>query len=606
MNASRVCRVVPDVPAVDRAFDYVVPDELADRVAVGTIVRVRLAGRRVRGWVVDDDVAPVAGTRLLPIDRVSSAGPPPEVVALTTWAARRWAGPRVAFLRAASPPNRVRSWVGTHVPAGRARLAVPADADARAADALAEQARGHEVAVVRWPPALDRRRLVAGLLAERGSTLVIAPGRVEPLTTSLRATGAPVAALSGELDAAARTAAWDDARRPGAVVVGGRVAAWAPVPELGAAIVLDEDDEALVAERAPTWHARDVVLERARRTGARAVLVSSVPSVEALEAGTLLVPERAVERRGWPPVEVVDRREEPPGAGLFSPALVDALHAVVQSGGGVWCVLNRRGRARLLSCRSCGELARCETCGAAVQETEGELACPRCGATRPVVCERCGSTALRRLRPGVTRVAEELDALLPRTRVGLVDHATETAPDVPVIVGTEALLHRGGSPPGLVAFLDFDAELLAPRFRAAAQAYWLLVRAARAVGLRGRGRLLIQTRVPGHEVIEAARHADPERAARVEAARRRSLHLPPFGALAEVSGSPAAMVVARSVLSARTGVEISGPTTGPGERERSLVRADDPAVLLGALAEARAASNTADRGVRIDVDPVRA
>ena len=43
-----MCRVQPDVPAVTRAFDYSVPDELAPQVRVGVIVRVPLHGRRVR------------------------------------------------------------------------------------------------------------------------------------------------------------------------------------------------------------------------------------------------------------------------------------------------------------------------------------------------------------------------------------------------------------------------------------------------------------------------------------------------------------------------------------------------------------------------------
>jgi primosomal protein N' len=54
---ARVCRVVPDITAVEREFDYSVPDPLAALVRVGAIVRVPLHGRRVRGWVVADDVA---------------------------------------------------------------------------------------------------------------------------------------------------------------------------------------------------------------------------------------------------------------------------------------------------------------------------------------------------------------------------------------------------------------------------------------------------------------------------------------------------------------------------------------------------------------------
>ena len=64
----------------------------------------------------------------------------------------------------------------------------------------------------------------------------------------------------------------------------------------------------------------------------------------------------------------------------------------------------------------------------------------------------------------------------------------------------------------VVAFLDFDRELLAPRYRAAEQAMALLTKAARLLGPRRRGgRLMIQTFMPHHEVIQAALLADPAR-----------------------------------------------------------------------------------------------
>ena len=73
----------------------------------------------------------------------------------------------------------------------------------------------------------------------------------------------------------------------------------------------------------------------------------------------------------------------------------------------------------------------------------------------------------------------------------------------------------------MVAFLDLDQELLAPRYRAAEEALALLVRAARLVGGRaGGGRLLLQTRLPDHEVVQAALLADPARVAAAEADRR--------------------------------------------------------------------------------------
>src|SRR5262249_53228805 len=135
-DALRVSRVVPDITAVEREFDYSVPDELSALVCVGAIVRVPLHGRRVRGWVVADDVEPESDVQLRDVLAVASAGPPPDVVTLTEWIAWRWAGPRVAVLRSASPPNRVtapNSW-NTHGAPGP--VTVPT--------------------VVRTPPLLDR------------------------------------------------------------------------------------------------------------------------------------------------------------------------------------------------------------------------------------------------------------------------------------------------------------------------------------------------------------------------------------------------------------------------------------------------------------------
>src|SRR4051812_14606871 len=98
-----------DIKAIDKEFDYVVPDALAGDVRVGTMVRVRLAGRRVGGWVAElAEEEPPAGLRLEPIAKVTGWGPPEELVVLSRWAAWRWAGRPSHFLRTASPPAVVR------------------------------------------------------------------------------------------------------------------------------------------------------------------------------------------------------------------------------------------------------------------------------------------------------------------------------------------------------------------------------------------------------------------------------------------------------------------------------------------------------------------
>lgn len=589
-----VWRVLPDVRGVDRVFDYRPGPH--DPAPVGTIVRVPLHGRRVRGWLVgvaDDTDAPDGA--LLPVHSLVSAGPPADLVELCDWAAWRWAGPRAVFLRAASPPNivdladpRDEPDVAVHPPV-QPPLAMPSGARR----------------LVVWPPARDRTALVTSLLAAEGSTIIVAPDRDEQhhLAAAARATGRPVVETHGNDPAAARTGAWRAARRGASVIVGGRTAVFAPVPDLQAVVVLDDADEALVDERAPTWHARDVAVERARRAHAPVTIVSPAPTVDAVATSPARVslPD-ATARAGWPLVEVTDRRSDPPGLGLLGERLAQTLHATLADGRRAICVLNRRGRARLLICRQCGEPARCEHCGAAVVERDDGLECPRGDGTRPFVCATCGASDLRAARPGVRRLRDDLATLLPRARVSVAERGVDADEGADVVVGTEAALHhaRGGATPvGLVAFLDFDQELLAPRYRADEQALWLLVRAARLLGDRRSGsRLLVQTRLPDHEVLAAARTGEPLPLIEADAVRRQALGFPPFGGLAALDGDPAAVDAAAAIL--RAHLEVLGPVDG-----RALLRAATSTILADALVTADLGPARAHGRLRVDVDPQR-
>jgi primosomal protein N' (replication factor Y) len=322
------------------------------------------------------------------------------------------------------------------------------------------------------------------------------------------------------------------------------------------------------------------------------VLVTPCPTLEQLGWGTLVRPARAAERDGWPPVHVIDRRADDPRSGLFSARLVELVRSA-EPDRRVVCVLNRKGRSRLLVCAACQTVAACERCGAVVEVTAAGLRCRQCGTERPSLCATCGANRFKALRVGVTRVRAELEALAQRP-VGEVTAEARGVPDTPVLVGTEAVLHRVSSA-AVVVFLDFDAELLAPRYRAAEQALALLARAGRVVGGREAGGLLaVQTRMPAHSVVTAAVRADPERVATAERSVREALALPPVTAVALLSGDSAAAFA--DALAAHTGVDVVGDAQG-----HWLVRAPDHRVLCDTLA---AVPRPAGR-LRIEVDPLR-
>jgi primosomal protein N' (replication factor Y) (superfamily II helicase) len=544
-------------------------------VRVGDRVRVVLHGRRVGGWVVAVGADPPPGVALRPLAKWSGRGPTPDLIELAEWAAWRWAGRPASLLRTASPER-----VVTGLPAP-ARRSPPSEHAADREVMAALSAAGSPGVLARLPPAAPLDAVVLAAVA-RGNALILCP----------------TAASARSVGAVLRRAGVPAARHPqdwalgaaGATVVGTRAAAWAPVGGLAAVMVIDEHDEAHRQEQAPTWHARDVALERARRAGVPCVMTSPCPSLEALDAGRLLAPSRADERAGWPVVDVIDLRRQDPRTGLLPPPLVRLL----RSDRRVLCVLNRTGRARLLACRACGELARCEHCDAAVAQPGDQLVCARCGTVRPAVCAACGASRLRTLRQGVTRVRDEIAALVGEPVDEVTASGNAAAPRSRVVVGTEATLHQIDRADA-VAFLDFDQELLAPRYRAAEQALGLLARAARVVGDKaGGGRLVVQTHMPRHEVVQAALNADPTRVSAAERDRRTQLGFPPATALAEVSGAGADVFV--SALGARLGVEVLGPSGG-----RWLVRASDHRTLCDALA---ATPRPPDR-LRVAVDPER-
>ena len=565
-----LARVVVDVTGVDKTFDYLVPELLAERIEVGCRVRVPLHGREVPGWVLTllpPHEADIDVDRLLPIRKVSSVGPSAEIVALIEWASHRWASRRRPFFVSASPQTNI-----ARLGASRYSPTV-ASKGGSALQTLCASGGG----VVRVSPTSSGVEVTLAA-AEAGPVLVVVPTvvRARRLAAECRRAGRTTAVLPDDWAAAA--AGVD-------IAVGARSAVWASVPNLAGVVVIDEHDDTLQEERAPTWHARDVAIERARRANVPCLLVSPVPTVAAAHWAkdrVVAMPDAAK----WPRVRVIDRNQDERWASsLVTSDLIGLLRDHSKR---VVCVLNVKGRARAVACDACREVARCESCGAAVAALDAQhFDCPRCATQRPAVCLACGSQKTRAIRVGITRLRDELEAAAGRPVQEVKPTTSALDPTAAIFVGTEAVLHRVDRA-DVVVFLDIDAELLAPRFRASEQALDLLVHGARLVP---DGELVVQTTVPQHEVLMGIARGDLSGHHAAETERRRRLALPPFGALAEISGAGTPRIVEQLSASLLVQVAVSN--------DRTLVRAatwDD-------LGEALRALERPKERVRIAVDP---
>jgi primosomal protein N' len=551
---ARAVRIITEVAAVDRPFDYLLSDG-TDHVGVGDRVRVDFNHRSVRGWVIDG-AAPTSDLKT--VKKWLGYGPPASMLDLLRWASERWYGTWSRFLLAASPRR-----VVTSLPRVPAKPPLALAIQVTATDAPA--------GVLQLAPTTDPLALVLGAYEAtrdaEGSLLVLVPteswaGR---LRGRLEQRGCSVA--SGEEQ-------WDRMRAGWPVVVGARGTALAPVPRVAGAVIIDADDESYRSSATPTWDAVAMLRERCARDKAPLWCTSIIPSPTLLNGDGFEKDRDLV--GGWPRVEVVDRRLSDPHEGVLAPIALAAAHRALERDDpvAVAIILQRLGAGRLLACVACGELARCASCQQAEEEVGEQLACAERHEFRARFCRSCGSTNLKRLRVGVTTLARDVAAQLGQ-RVSEVTAALDPTTALErVVVGTEATWQRVRRC-GVVIFVDFDQYLLAPRASSRRSAVNAVGKAGRLVGSRreGRGLVVLQTRRGDDDVVGALVSANFDELIADDVATARLLSLSPYGASADVTGEGAeAFVSGLPPL-----VSVHQTPTG------YVVCATDVATLTGAL-----------------------
>jgi primosomal protein N' (replication factor Y) len=516
--------VVPEVSGIDKVFDYLVPESLVPRVGRGTRVRIDLNGRRVGGWIVEIGSADertdvqVDISRLVPIVSVSGDGVELDVVSLTQWMSQQWFGSWRATLSSASAP-RMR---GRHVNPRRGQNPTfPHDEVTTATRELVSRGGG----VLMVPPLASALHVVAEL-ARDGSVLVVCPTQRMAVmgAAALRRRGFTTALIPDD---------WDAAKSGVDIVIGARSAVLAPCDGLSSIVVIDEHDELHHEERAPTWNAPHVARERARRANVPCILTSPVPSAAAMqtESDVALV---SLGEAQWPAISIVNLDDVPVSGSLLSSEL---LESATTPGVTTVCVLNTKGKARLIACKSCRAVQACGECSSLLtQSDDGELFCVRCQAAAGSVCVSCGRTSFVVPRGGVSQLVTQVVKSTRNPVVEVTAESDDTWTKGSVFIGTEAVLYRIPSTDAVV-FADIDRDLGAPRITASREVLSLVARAARIVGPHGR--VVIQTRQPQHPLLQALAATDPSIALlgwmKKDIAQRQAFSLPPFSSMVRVS-----------------------------------------------------------------------
>ncbi len=623
--------------AVARPFTYEVPPN----VGKGAVVALRFHGANRRGVVVGLEEAAPVGIKTASVGDVVDALPEP-LVDLALWVADYYGSTPARALELVAPVKR-RPRGQRDSPAARDALpgeAAPAalsDSQAEALGRITTALDGDggafllhgatgsgktEVYIQACSAALEQGRTAIVLVPE----IALAPQTVGRLRARF---GDRVAVLHSALtDAERRDERARIASGEAPVVVGARSAIFAPLERVGVICVDEEHDQAYKQESDPRYDARSVAAKRAALEGAVALFGSATPRpeswerLERLELGGRLA-------GALPPVKIVDLRREK-GYPLSAPLLAE-LGAIAEGGGKAILLLNRRGIAPAIHCRSCGTTRRCGSCDVAlVLHADERLHCHHCSHSEETgpSCPECGSGELARIGAGTQRLERELERAFPELeRIRLDADAVRrpgqlaaalrrfAAADRAVLVGTQMVAkghHFGGV--ALAAVVDADTGLGMPDFRAEERTFQLLTQLAGRSGRDAPGKVLIQTFQPdSRPIVHAARH-DVPRFLSEELERRRELGYPPYSHLVRVVASgPEARGPMRLLEEIASG--ISGDVLGPApllrlrgrHRAQLLAKVAKPRPIAARVAQLLAAAAPAMRreGVTavVDVDP---
>src|SRR5713226_2900753 len=374
--------------------------------------------------------------------------------------------------------------------------------------------------------------------------------------------GDGVAVLHSGMPEAERAQEWWRVRRGEArVVVGTRSAVFAPLENLGLVIVDEEQESSYKQEETPRYNGRDTAIVRAKLESAVAVLSSATPSLESFHHARigkyrLLQLESRVENRPLARVEIVDLREEfkkTHKATAISEKLSEAISEGLAQGTQALVLINRRGYAWSVLCRSCGAAVQCENCSISLtyHKKRARLMCHYCGYSIPVPrrCPKCDSEHIHFFGEGAEQIEERLRELFSQARVGRLDRDTArtkreyqqvlsafAAGRLDILVGTQ-MVAKGHDfqRVTLVGVVSADTALSLPDFRAAERTFQLLTQVA---GRAGRGALpgtvLVQTYYPEHYAIQDEIRQDYAAYFEREVHFRRMMQYPPFTALANV------------------------------------------------------------------------
>lgn len=408
--------------------------------------------------------------------------------------------------------------------------------------------------------------LIKRILEENKSVIILVPEislTPQLMEKFIAHFGQRVAIMHSSLTSRERYEEWKRIRSGNAtVVIGTRSAVFAPVQNLGAIILDEEQETSYKSEQNPRYHAREIARYRCSKSGGLLLLGSATPSVDTMYHARkgdyhLHTLGHRFNDQALPEVRIVDLKAElrSGNGSCISGALYTALDETIEKGEQAILLLNRRGASKMVVCGECGEVPTCPRCSVHLtyHSANQRLMCHYCGHSEPLrkECPSCGGI-LNFVGAGTQKVEEELNTRFPNAEILRMDADTISATNshekilsrfknekIPILLGTQ-MIAKGLDFENvtLVGVVSADQSLYSDDFHAGERTFSLLTQ---VVGRAGRGRkagqAIIQTHTPENDLICSAAKQDYDEFYMQEIRMRQLRNYPPFQDLLMISVS---------------------------------------------------------------------
>jgi primosomal protein N' (replication factor Y) len=332
-----------------------------------------------------------------------------------------------------------------------------------------------------------------------------------------------------------------------------------------------------------------------------------------------------------PEVEIVDMRGI---QGPLSDRLIREMIDTISKGEQVLLFINRRGFSAALVCPGCGKVLKCSRCDRSLtyHKAKGKALCHWCGFTMnlPEICPSCGCLDMKPIGMGTEQVIQAVQKVSPGKRVLQIDSDEMTtvkkltaaldairAGSVDIIVGTQ-MIAKGHDFPllTLVGVVYAEQLLYMPDFRSGERTFQQIVQVAGRAGRRKSDtKVIIQTYVPDHPLIQSICGYDYQAMMEIERGIRKATSFPPYSHMARCVVSSKKDKTAREfsfqlALSVNIpGVEALGPAPAPIALLRDhfrwhfILRSKNRGALHKAIDIIERMHQPQETDLKIDVDP---